>query len=290
MPVGHHPSRQEAGKPDRRSTIMSAGNTNNSYSIRDRNSGRLFLADSGAQFSVFPATDRDRRGPAGGRLAAANQTTINTYGKRTIPLQFGDGHRFEQEFTIADVSRPMLGGDFMDKYNLAVDVRGQRLIKAGEVPASNTICSIIDDNADSESKSRTEIGDEDFFKLLDMYPSILNQNFRDLENKHGSSHYIETTGPPISSRPRRLDQTKLAAAKAEFEELERLGIIRRSNSPWSSPLHVVPKANGKLRPCGDYRRLNAVTKNDKYTLPHIQQFNGNLIDKKVFSKIDLVKG
>ena len=45
------------------------------------------------------------------------------------------------------------------------------------------------------------------------------------------------------AKPRRLDQAKLEAAKAEFAELERLGIIRRSDSPWSSPLHVVPKAN-----------------------------------------------
>ena len=26
----------------------------------------------------------------------------------------------------------------------------------------------------------------------------------------------------------------------EFEEMEEMEIVRRSNSPWSSPLHIVP--------------------------------------------------
>jgi hypothetical protein len=49
-------------------------------------------------------------------------------------------------------------------------------------------------------------------------------------------HHIKTSGPPIASRFRRLDAEKLAAAKAEFLQLEKDGIVRRSDSPWSSPL------------------------------------------------------
>ena len=99
-------------------------------------------------------------------------------------------------------------------------------------------------------------------------------------------HYITTTGPPIHARPRKLDGEKLAVARAEFKKMEDLGIIRRSDSPWASPLHVVPKADGGWRPCGDYRRLNLVTEDDRYPLPHIQDFNGKLAGMKV----DLVRG
>ncbi|GBP74448.1 hypothetical protein EVAR_44512_1 [Eumeta japonica] len=42
------------------------------------------------------------------------------------------------------------------------------------------------------------------------------------------------------------------------------GLCKPSKSPWSSPLHVVPKKNGDIKVCENYRRLNAITTNDRY--------------------------
>ncbi len=103
-------------------------------------------------------------------------------------------------------------------------------------------------------------------------------------------HFISTKGPPIASKFRRLDAEKLQAAKAEFEQLEREGIVQRSTSPWASPFHMVMKKDGSWRPCGDFHRLNLVTEPDTYPLPNMLDFSARVAGCKVFSKIDLRKG
>jgi hypothetical protein len=94
----------------------------------------------------------------------------------------------------------------------------------------------------------------------------------------------------VLARPRRLAPDKLKIAEGEFKKLEKAGIIRRSNSAWASPLHMVPKKDGSWRPCGDYRRLNTITTPDRYPLPNMQDLTNGLHGCTVFSKLDLVKG
>ena len=72
--------------------------------------------------------------------------------------------------------------------------------------------------------------------------------------------------------------------------MESHGIICHSKSSWSSLLHMVEKFDGSWRPCGDYRRLNLVTKRDMYPPPHMKDLSAQQAGKMVFSKLDLRKG
>ncbi len=77
-------------------------------------------------------------------------------------------------------------------------------------------------------------------QLLADFPAVVNSS-KQLHKKPSGDveHHIVTRGPPMACRFRRLDGEKLAAAKKEFLQMEKDGIVRRSNSPWSSPLHMV---------------------------------------------------
>ena len=65
--------------------------------------------------------------------------------------------------------------------------------------------------------------------------------------------------------------------------------MRPSKSSRASRLHVVPKKDGSLRHCGDYRALNARTVPDRYSPPHIQDFAQHLHGRRIFSKTGLVR-
>jgi len=192
----------------------------------------------------------------------------------------------QTKFYIADITRLILGANFFTANNLAIDLRGRRLIDL------NKCSSFL---ADLEAHPITLSGltlntATEFDRLLLSFPDILVPRFHSIVNKHNIEHHIVTQGRPTFSRACRLPADKFAEAKAEFLKMEEAGIIRRSNSPWSSPLHLVPKQSGGWRPCGDYRRLNTMTTDDRYPLPHIQDFNSRLAGANIFSKIDLIRG
>ncbi|XP_076660969.1 uncharacterized protein LOC143364579 [Halictus rubicundus] len=133
-------------------------------------------------------------------------------------------------------------------------------------------------------------GESTYHRILAGFPDLTRPSGGHRTAKHATKHHIRTTpGPPVSCKPRRLAPDKLRIAKAEFVAMVRDGTARRSESCWSSALHLTPKKSGEWRPCGDYRALNARTIADKYPVPHIEDFAQRLGGKSVFSTIDLVR-
>ncbi|UYV76820.1 K02A2.6-like [Cordylochernes scorpioides] len=74
------------------------------------------------------------------------------------------------------------------------------------------------------------------------------------------------------------------------EDLKKKGLVRDSRSPWAFPVTLVPKADGQKRLCVDYRRLNALTIDNKMPLPNIQEVIDRLQGAKYFTSLDIASG
>ena len=84
-----------------------------------------------------------------------------------------------------------------------------------------------------------------------------------------------------------LSEHELHALREFIDENLRNGFIRPSSSPFGAPVLFVKKKDGTLRLCVDFRKLNALTRKDKYPLPLISDLLDAPRKAKVFSKIDL---
>ena len=252
--------------------------------ITDRKSKLQFLVDSGSDISLLPASFKGCRLPSKNILYAANGTTIKTFGTKFLSLDFGLKRSFNFTFVIANVSKPILGVDFLDHFHLLVDVKNRKLID----PTTNTGNRgvVLPTRVPSV---KTIVGTGVFDELIREYPEITQPRVENVNIKHDTVHYIKTFGPPVAAKVRRLSPVKLKAAKAEFDFMLKSGICRPSKSPWASALHMVPKNNSDWRPTGDYRALNLCTQKDKYPLPNLQDFSQNLHGSQIFTKIDLVR-
>ena len=255
--------------------------------VTDELTGQKWLVDGGALLSIIPPTPQQRlKGPINSELKAANGTNIDCYGNVTKTIQIGK-QQFLFDFVVADVKSRILGADFLAQFYLAPNHRDALLINLQDY---STLPAEHARGFRSNPINFVSQGNDPYYKLLDQYPEITTPSFTVKEPKHGVSHHIPTTCSPIQSRARRLDPEKLAVAKAELDKLVELGICYRGKSEWSSPLLVTTKPNGGWRVCGDYRRLNHATTDDRYPVRSIQDFTAELHGKVIFSKIDLMKG
>lgn len=248
---------------------------NRLFYVRDRNSDKLFLVDTGAQVSVIPPRPGLPTKRSSYTLRAVNGSQIQTL-KRT----------FQWFFTVAEVKFPIHGADFLAHYKLAVDMSNHSLIDQTTKLTNLGITSTL-----TSTKLCVTLPENNPLQdVLDKFPSFIRPFTYTETVKHHTVHKIHTSGPPVFSKPRRLRPEKYKLAHADFQHMLDLGIIRPSSSPFTSPLHMVPKVQeGAWRPCRDYRHLNAQTIPDKYPVPNLADFAISLQGAKISAKIDLQK-
>ncbi|GBO29619.1 Transposon Ty3-G Gag-Pol polyprotein [Araneus ventricosus] len=97
---------------------------------------------------------------------------------------------------------------------------------------------------------------------------------------------------PVSLRPYRTSPVEEQEIKSQVEKLLQAGLIKESNSPYSSPVTLAFKRDEgkKTRLCIDFRKLNALCKSDSEPLPLMDSLLDKLSKAKIFSSLDLASG
>ncbi|GKB17144.1 retrotransposon-related protein [Tanacetum coccineum] len=132
---------------------------------------------------------------------------------------------------------------------------------------------------------------EEIVKVLQDYESVFEVP-TGLPPRRSHDHTIPLipNTPPISIRPYKHPPNQKDAVELTVKELLDSGVIRNSQSPFSSPIVMVKKKDGYWRMCVDYRQLNKQTVKDKFPIPVIEELIDELNGAKVFSKLDLKSG
>ena len=80
---------------------------------------------------------------------------------------------------------------------------------------------------------------------------------------------------------------ELKACKQYLVDNLSKGFIGESQAPFAAPILFARKANGGLRFCVDYRKLNAITRKDRYPIPLLEETLARISGARIFTKLDI---
>ena len=141
---------------------------------------------------------------------------------------------------------------------------------------------------------------EQLEKLKPGLPKFLReygQAFNDRKYTHdipdrgrANAKFVFNDPTPRSFKPYRLSPAEMKALAEILRDMLLKGVIRPSDSPWGTPVFLVPKSDGGWRLCCDYRALNKQVVAESYCVPASDVLIDQLATGKVFSTHDMTWG
>ena len=233
------------------------------FTVFDQNNNLNFLVDSGSSMSLIPtylSSRFDVCTPAtqSVRMKYASGKTITSESEVFLHLKLNCGS-FSWNFRVCNVRKCILGADFFHHFGLLVNVRAKTLVPDDScvrkpcTPSTETV-SLEEDNATNLAalkKGNTDKVTSETVKLvLEEFPKLTKPMSYDRPVKHDVTYTIETSGLPVSCRPRQLSPEMIKIAKKQFDDMLEKGIIEPSSGSWSSPLHLLKKKGWLIPLCG----------------------------------------
>nr|XP_022906017.1 uncharacterized protein LOC111417855 [Onthophagus taurus] len=211
------------------------------------------------------------------RLANGEECMVT--GRASIPVTLENRVRIIEVLLIPSLKHTLiLGTNFWKRMGIVPDLRNGNWSFSKEPPlvTVNSICARSALQPEAERKLQALIE-----RLFEVFPDQVLGKATSVEHK------IIANGPPIKQRYYPVSPAIQTIIDKELDEMLSLDVIKKSNSPWASPILLVPKKEGGYRFCVDYRKLNRVTQLDAYPLPQISWTLDRLRDAKYLSSLDI---
>lgn len=157
-------------------------------------SNEWFVVNTCSSCLIWPlhlTTDRPQHSTI--TLHAINLSQIMTYSQCSLNLNLNLRRLFSWLFLIVDIPYPILGVDFLNYFNLSVDVRRQRLV---DVSMSLSTPAHVSTNIVYSLSFITASTGNPFHSLLASFTELVDLSFQTATAVHSTCHHIEISKPP----------------------------------------------------------------------------------------------
>lgn len=233
------------------------------------------------------------RKPINRQLKGISDTIIcvSSYVTLTIELE---GISLEVDFLVVPdeyMNAPIIiGTDVLNRDGVTY-IRTKDSQRITRVEAQSSVSSVQSNMQFSNVK--TSISGEEFIELmslLEKYSQFMISGTATTTVTTGKMHIRLNNDSPVCYRPYKMSFSEKVKVREIVQDLLAKGIIRESQSPYSSPILLVKKKDGSDRMCVDFRALNRLTVKDRYPLPLIEDHLDRLGKAKYFTTLDMATG
>ena len=241
--------------------------------ITPRVNGKLLRMELDTGSAVSVISKRDYETNFGNNKLTNTNITLKTYsGEKVIPLGVFEvkveyeGQNAMLKLYVVEKGGPVLfGRDWLQKIQL----------NWKNIKCLHSVSAGIQSN-------------ENLDNVLKRYPSVFQDGIGSVNNIKATLH-LKPDATPKFMKPRPVAYSLKPKIETELDKLEQQGIIYRvDTSEWATPIVAIPKKDGSVRICGDFKvTLNPVLDVDQYPLPKTEDVFANLAGGEKFTKIDL---